>query len=177
MNLDSIYDLKIEDISLGYVYNSKKQDFTCIFCGETFDEGIVYEDNHNFITAKRAIEQHIEREHKGVLKTLLSLEKDITGLTEIQSKVITGLMEKKESKKLAEEMGISPSTVRTHKFYLQKLKRQSKIFLTIMNLLELQEEEVESKELLKNEKLNEELLKNSCETNSLHPFFTQYNLK
>lgn len=56
MNLDSIYDLKIEDISLGYVYNSKKQNFTCIFCGETFDEGIVYEDNHNFITAKRAIE-------------------------------------------------------------------------------------------------------------------------
>lgn len=64
-------------------------------------------------------------------------------------------MEKKESKKLAEEMGISPSTVRTHKFYLQKLKRQSKIFLTIMNLLELQEEEVESKEILKNEKLND----------------------
>ncbi|MGL4655517.1 MAG: hypothetical protein ACRCWM_06525, partial [Sarcina sp.] len=60
--------------------------FTCIFCGETFDEGIVYEDNHNFITAKRAIEQYIEREHNGVLKTLLSLEKDITGLTEIQSK-------------------------------------------------------------------------------------------
>lgn len=177
MNLDSIYDLKIEDIALGYVYDSKNQNFTCIFCGETFDEGIVYEDNHNFITAKRAIEQHIEREHNGVLKTLLSLEKDITGLTEIQSKVITGLMEKKESKKLAEEMGISPSTVRTHKFYLQKLKRQSKIFLTIMNLLELQEEEVESKELLKNEKLNEELLKSSCETNSLHPFFTQYNLK
>ena len=86
-------------------------------------------------------------------------------------------MEKKESKKLAEEMGISPSTVRTHKFYLQKLKRQSKIFLTIMNLLELQEKEVESEELLKNEKLNEELLKSSCESNTLHPFFTQYNLK
>ena len=86
-------------------------------------------------------------------------------------------MERKESKKLAEEMGISQSTVRTHKFYLQKLKRQSKIFLTIMNLLELQEREEESKEFLKIEKLNEEFLKNSYESNSLHPFFTQYNLK
>ena len=177
MNLDSIYDLKIEDISLGYVYNSKKQNFTCIFCGESFDEGIIYEDDRNFITAKRAIEKHIEREHEGVLKTLLSLEKDITGLTEIQSKIITGLMEKKESKKLAEEMGISPSTVRTHKFYLQKLKRQSKIFLTIMNLLEISESEDEIEECLKSKKMNEEILKNSCESNTLHPFFTQYNLK
>lgn len=177
MNLDSIYDLKIEDIALGYIYNEKKRDFTCIFCGENFDEGIIYEDDRNFITAKRAIEKHIEREHEGVLKTLLSLEKDITGLTEIQSKIITGLMEKKESKKLAEEMGISPSTVRTHKFYLQKLKRQSKIFLTIMNLLEASESEDEIEECLKSKKMNEEILKNSCESNTLHPFFTQYNLK
>ena len=62
MNLDSIYDLKIEDISLGYVYDSKKQNFTCIFCGETFDEGIVYEDNHNFITAKSVFEKQSYRE-------------------------------------------------------------------------------------------------------------------
>lgn len=177
MNIDNIYELRIEDIALGYIYSEKKQSFRCIFCGEVFDEGIIYEDNHNFITAKRAVELHIEREHDGVLKTLLSLEKDITGLTEIQSKIIMGIMERKESKKLAEEMGISPSTVRTHKFYLQKLKRQSKIFLTIMNLLELQEREEESKEFLKIEKLNEEFFKNSYESNSLHPFFTQYNLK
>lgn len=45
---------------------------TRIFCSEVFDEGIVYEKNHNFTKEKR--EQHTE--------------KDITGLIEIQSKVI-----------------------------------------------------------------------------------------
>ena len=57
-------------------------------------------------------------------------------------------------------MEITTSTVRTHKFYLQKMKRQAKILLAIMEALEFQEKKdkklkngIEKDENLETEKI------------------------
>ena len=86
----------------------------------------------------------------------------------------------KDNKALCEAMSISGATVRTHKFNLQKMKREARVFLAIM-------EQIENEELVAARKRLE--LQEDAHTprkphfdpqfaaNLLHPFFTQYNLK
>lgn len=108
--------------------------------------------------------------------SLLGLEKDITGLTDIQKKLLNLLADKKTNKEIAEEMDIAVSTVRTHKFYLQKMKRQAKIFLALMETLKIEEHKEKNVNLESEDKEQFETDK-MLSINSLHPFFTQYNLK
>ena len=106
--------------------------------------------------------------------------KQVKGLSDSQKEVLEGLYRQKVNKALCEAMSISAATVRTHKFNLQKMKREARVFLAIM-------EQIENEELVAARKRLE--LQEDAHTprkphfdpqfaaNLLHPFFTQYNLK
>lgn len=76
--------------------------------------------------------------------------------------------------------------MRTHKFNIQKMKREARILLAVLNQIE-DEDAVNLRKQL--EKLRDEEraggqgadlsdgLERSLTGNSLHPFFTQFNLK
>lgn len=166
-------ELTIEELTQGYSFDLKEKIYKCIFCNKTFIEGYIYENEDGLMTAKKAMEIHIQNEHNGVFNSLLSLEKDINGITEIQKKLLFAIFEKKDNKEIAKELEIAPSTVRAHKFYLQKMQREAKILLAILEAMEkesaLANYVIDEKERLDGEKI--------LSINSLHPFFTQYNLK
>ncbi|WP_324825337.1 LuxR C-terminal-related transcriptional regulator [Sinanaerobacter sp. ZZT-01] len=169
-------DLSVDELINGYVNNPKTGEFSCIFCGETFENGIIYPNAEKLFTAEKAVSEHVKEEHGGSFNVLINLDKQICGLSEIQKSILTHLYERDDNKTICEAMNISAATVRTHKFNLQKAKREAKILLALIQT-------AEEDPLLSNTKprektsSNEEEQKSMFEVNSLHPFFTQYRFK
>lgn len=171
-------ELTVEELTLGYIQSPQEESCTCIFCGEVYEEGIVYRSRGRTVTAERAVKEHIFDRHGGVFHGLLDLDKQVNGLSEIQKDVLTGMYQEKDNKQICEEMGISAATVRSHKFNLQKSKREAKILLALL-------EQIENETIVKQRKKTEQealpieelLVKKDFSGNTLHPFFTQYNLK
>ncbi len=169
-------DLSIDELINGYVKNPERGEFSCIFCGETFEEGIIYPNGEKMFTAEKAVSEHVKEEHGGAFNVLINLDKQICGLTEIQKNILTHLYERDDNKTICEAMNISAATVRTHKFNLQKAKREAKILLA---LIQTAEEDHLPPNAKPKEKVSskEEEQKSMFEVNSLHPFFTQYRFK
>ena len=168
-------ELTVEELSRGYVRSKKEGALICIFCGETFMEENIYNYAGTMVTAERAMIRHIFDVHGGAFHGLINLDKQINGLSE-----------KKENRELGEAMNISAATVRTHKFNIQKMKREARILLAVLNQIEDEDAVILRKQLAKlrdqerAEKAGADLsdgLERSLTGNSLHPFFTQFNLK
>lgn len=170
-------DLAVEELAAGYV--KAGETFTCIFCGEAFEEGVIYRADGRMVDAQKAAKLHVQQAHGGAVHALLALDKDISGLTDVQKTLLAAMLARKDNKSIAGEMGISLSTVRGHKFQLQKTKRQSRIFLALMQVLEdAKAPEAAPAARAKAPKASPQagppaLQGPGSGLNSLHPFFTQ----
>ncbi len=175
-NLCDFKDLTVKELMNGYFKRNETNDYCCIFCGEVFEEGIIYTCGERLLTAEKAVEEHINEVHGGAFQVLINLDKQICGLTDIQKSILTNLYDQNDNKTIGENMGISAATVRTHKFNLQKAKREAKILLALIETVEDENflNKVKPKE--PSEAINS---KNNTlfEINSLHPFFTQFKYK
>lgn len=172
-------ELVIDDLIRGYTESDNTGTCTCIFCGESFREGVVYSSRERQVTHKRAAEEHVYDVHGGVFYNLVNLDKQVNGLTKPQKDILKGMYEEQENRELAKSMGITTATVRTHKFNVQKMKREAKILLALL-------EHIENEELVRKRRAelsNKEEDKASPAAspdftgNMLHPFFTKFNLR
>ena len=173
-------ELTLEELTRGYVWSEEEQLYLCIFCGDKFEEGLIYSSRGKSVNALRAMQEHIFDEHGSVFECLLNLDKQMNGLSDAQKDVLEGLYYEKDNKAIGKEMGISDATVRTYKFNLQKMKRRARIFLAMMEQIE-NEDFIALRKRLEPEQNVENIRKPHFDTqfgaNLLHPFFTQYNLK
>ena len=199
-------ELTIEELTRGYTWDKDLRLCTCIFCGEYFEEGVIYPLQGRMVTAERAMEAHISACHGGVFHGLIRLDKQINGLSESQKDILEGMYFEKDNRELSEELGISAATVRTHKFNIQKMKREAKILLALLEQIE-NETLIQQRKHLKQraaefeasvQQHNSSTPRRSAFSdsalgrtdgaadpdpepvligNSLHPFFTQYNLR
>lgn len=179
-----IKELTLQELINGYIKEKESGKRVCIFCGEIYEEGVIYQSRGRSVTAERAMKEHLADVHGGVFYGLIQLDKQVNGLSDMQKEVLTGMYQKKDNKRLGEALGISAATVRTHKFNLQKLKREARILLAVLEQIENEEivaarEQVEDPAHMpicgrENDMAG---LEPSMPFNRLHPFFTQYNLK
>lgn len=174
-------ELTITELSNGFFRSKETGKLTCIFCGETFEEGLIYQSRGRNVTAQRAMAEHIFDQHDGVFQGLIQLDKQVNGLSEAQKDILTGMYEGTDNKDLGEELHISAATVRTHKFNLQKMKREAQIFLAILAQIE-DEELVAARKQLEADSARElprerPQADQDFHRNMLHPFFTQFDLK
>lgn len=173
-------ELSIEEMSRGYVEERPAGVCRCIFCGASFEEGVVYPSRGRSVDARRAASEHVSDRHGGAFYGLLSLGKSVHGLSETQQSVLDGMYMEKDNRELGEDLGISAATVRTHKFNIQRMKRESKILLAILEQIE-NEEAVELRKHIEEGRVPEDRTAPKPDGefagNSLHPFFTQFNLK
>jgi hypothetical protein len=109
---------------------------TCLICYGTFDEGRVYEIDGCLYDAGRAARQHVKTAHGSTAKWLTSLDRRLTGLTDTQRLLLECMMDGLDDKDTAAQMGISPSTVRNHRFQMRERERQAHVFLALMTLVE-----------------------------------------
>ncbi len=168
-------ELSISELCSGYL-EQENGDCTCIFCGEHLEDGVIYESRGRKVTAKRAMAEHMEDVHFGAFWSLLGLEKTLSGLTDVQKALMACLYEQKTTEQTGEIMGISAATVRTHRFNLQKAKREAKILLAMLEMIEKGEEPI-PRPLGTETHFHPAALDQQFSFNDLHPFFTQFRYK
>ena len=123
-----------EELKLGYI--EKENHFICLLCGKEIEKGIIYPEDGIYYDAKKYMDIHIEKTHHSVFDFLINLDKKLTGLTDHQKSLLRLFFEGKSDADIQKEMGIgSVSTIRNHRFLLKEKERQSKLFLTLMELL------------------------------------------
>ncbi|WP_209345137.1 LuxR C-terminal-related transcriptional regulator [Flavonifractor sp. AGMB03687] len=168
-------ELSLEELRRGYVTQADGT-HTCIFCGETFESGVIYHSHGRDVTAERAVREHMEDVHSGTFWPMIELEKTLNGLTDVQKTMLACLYEGKSTDEIGELMGISPATVRAHKFNLQKAKREAKILLALLELIEGDEPPIPRPAGGQGEKAPSQT-DDLFSLNMLHPFFTQFRYK
>lgn len=111
--------------------------YHCLVCGERFEKGIIYKDGDTLYEAERFAALHVDSVHGGMFNWLLTLDKKLTGLTDLQKGLLQAFRQSLSDAEAAKELGIgSTSTVRNHRFTLREKVKQARLFLAVMELAE-----------------------------------------
>lgn len=124
------------DLARGWLQDPVTATCTCLICFQGFEEGRIYELDGSLYEARRATEEHVHRTHGDPVHWLIGLDKRLTGLSDTQKILLSCLLAGKDDKTTARDMGITPSTVRNHRFQLREREKQARVFLALMSLLE-----------------------------------------
>lgn len=131
---DFAYDASLEEIKRGYI--ETETEYTCVCCGYTAEKGVIYPHNEVLYESFRYIQIHIQEEHGSVFQFLISQDKKVSGLSDIQRRLLAEFYEGKKDAEIQKELGIgSTSTIRNHRFVLREKERQAKVLLAVMELL------------------------------------------
>lgn len=140
-NEERFWEATVEELSQGFYYDGEIEKYTCLFCYEAFENGVIYPMNGRLLEAKKAVAQHIINSHGSPFDYLLSMDKKYTGLSDHQKQLLICFKAGLNDKEIVKEMdGGSPSTVRNHRFKFREKEKQAKIYLAIMNVLNNQTE-------------------------------------
>jgi hypothetical protein len=121
------WNATIEEMKQGYVYQELDEVYICLACGDRFEKGIVYTQEGVFYEAEKFTRVHIDDNHMSMFDYLISLDKKITGLTDLQRNLIEMFYEGLNDNEIG-----STSTIRNHRFTLREKMKQAKVFLAIM---------------------------------------------
>jgi DNA-binding CsgD family transcriptional regulator len=134
---DLFWDASVAELKQGYVYDQDAGIYRCLICGQSFEKGIIYSDGDTFFEAERYTQHHIHKQHGSMFTYLLGLDKKLTGLTDLQKKVLDYFFQGLTDKEIVQELGGgSTSTIRHHRFTLREKMKQAKVFLALMELTE-----------------------------------------
>jgi hypothetical protein len=131
---DAFWGCSLEELKQGYVQKADR--YTCLLCGISTEEGIIYPEDGRYYDARKFMGKHIESKHGSVFDYLISLDKKLTGLTDHQNSLLRLFYEGQSDDDIRKQLGIgSASTIRNHRFVLKEKERQSRVFLVLMELL------------------------------------------
>lgn len=130
----------LKELVSGVVVEREGKIHSCTVCGKRFVRGIIYPDGDLLMDAERAALTHVEREHGGMFSELISLGKGENGISDVQKIVLEALYEGGSDRDIALRLGgKSESTVRNHRFNLKRKRKEAKIFLALMDLIDQRE--------------------------------------
>lgn len=124
------------ELACGQARDAATASQVCLICGQRFEDGRIFEQDGALYEAQRAAAEHVRARHGQPATWLLGLDKRLTGLSETQRNLLSCLLAGKDDKTTARELGITPSTVRNHRFQLREREKQARVFLALMSLLE-----------------------------------------
>jgi hypothetical protein len=131
------WNASIEEMKQGYVYDAENEEYICLACGERFEKGRIYVQADALYEAEKFTRLHINNQHTSMFDYLISLDKKLTGLTDLQRNLINLFKEGLSDNEIVKELdGGSASTIRNHRFTLREKMKQAKVFLSIMELAE-----------------------------------------
>jgi len=133
-NSDVFWNSTAEQLKQGFILSDEH--YECLLCGIRTELGIVYPEDGLYYDARRAMLNHVEKEHGSVFDYLIGMDKKLTGLTDHQNSLLRLFYQGKSDDEVRKELGIgSASTIRNHRFVLKEKERQAKVFLVLMELL------------------------------------------
>lgn len=149
---DYFWKATVCELKQGYYFNKEINSFTCLICGKTFEQGIIYPVGEVYCTAEKAVESHLAEKHNSMFEYFLEMGKVYTGLTENQKELMKMFYEGYADKEIAEQTGVtSTSTIRNQRFSMNEKYKQAKIIVAMTELLE--EKKIKNKQNRKKENL------------------------
>lgn len=136
---EKFWNASIAELKQGYNVETeaRKEKYHCLVCGMPFEKGLIYKDGEQYYEAEKFAALHVDRIHGGMFNWLLTLDKKLSGLTELQKGLLQAFRQSLSDAEAAKELGIgSTSTVRNHRFTLREKVKQAKLFLAVMELAE-----------------------------------------
>lgn len=127
----NIENTPYEDIARGIKQDHQLQTYECLACGKTFTDGEVYPIDGRFFEAEKAAQHHLSYTHPDYLQYLLNSNARYNSLTDNQKQLLQLFAACKTDKEIAQELKISPSTVRHQKFTFREKAKQAKMFLAV----------------------------------------------
>lgn len=129
------WEAPLDDLKKGFTFREEEACYICLACGERFEQGVVYPLNGKLYEAGKFAQLHVTETHGSMFEFLLGLDKKLTGLTDLQKKLLQMFDEGLTDQEIVTEMdGGSTSTIRNHRFALRERMKQAKVFLAIMEL-------------------------------------------
>lgn len=123
----------LAELQNGYRFDQHAKSYACLFCRQTYQQGIIYPMGEVLYEAEKAMLLHIQQSHGSVFETLIQLDKKYTGLSDIQREMLQLFHKGLSDKEILERSSSgSISTIRQHRFKLKEKERQAKIFLALM---------------------------------------------
>lgn len=129
-----LWKYKMEDLVRGYALGEDV--CVCTLCGEQFERGRIYEMEGNLYDAEGAVRRHVVQKHDNTADFLLEKDISVTGISQVQKQVLKLMAAGMEDKEIAQELGITASTVRNHRFKLREKEKQARLFVAMMGALE-----------------------------------------
>ncbi|HCW54537.1 MAG TPA: transcriptional regulator [Clostridium sp.] len=127
------WNAKVEELINGYV--EKDESYECIFCGEEFTKGRIYEINSIFFEAQKTAKIHIEKKHGSSLEYILGMNNSFTGISDVQRELLKMMAYGLSDKEIAGKLNIAKSTIRNHRFKLREKEKQARLLLAIMEMI------------------------------------------
>ncbi len=129
------WEVSLTDLKQGYTYLEEADSYICLACGERFERGIVYPSDGVLYEAAKFARHHVEKEHGSMFDYLLGLDKKLTGLTDLQKRLLQMFYSGFSDNEIVSELGGgSASTIRNHRFALRERMKQAKVYLALMEL-------------------------------------------
>lgn len=129
-----LWNYSLEEIMKGYIQDDLQ--YQCAICEQSFEKGRIYQEDELLYDALGAVKKHTRTKHQSLASYLLNQELSMTGLTEIQRKLLLLLLEGRSDQDIAKALGVAQSTVRNHRFKIREKEKQAKLFLALMHSLE-----------------------------------------
>jgi len=127
-------DQSVEDLTHGYCYHADTKTYHCLLCNKDYETGEIFRYGDRYFDASKAIVLHIEREHGGMFRQLISKDSKYSSITDKQKKILELIQLGLTDRDIAAKLGISPSTVRHQKFSFREKAKQAKLYLAIYEL-------------------------------------------
>lgn len=138
MDLQSAFspEVSLDDLKRGFTFSAAGPAYVCLLCGERFVQGVVYRGGELLLEAGRAAEHHLRESHGSVFEYLVSLDRKLSGLSDVQKELLELLYRGLSDAEIARKLGKANSTIRNHRFQLRERYREAKLFTALMELLE-----------------------------------------
>ncbi len=121
--------LSLDELKKGYT--NKEGVYSCVLCRAQYEQGEVYEFDKRFFDAKRAVREHIKKEHPTYTKDLICWESKYNTLTDNQKRLMALFLSGMPDNDIAKHMGVSVSTVRHQRFMFREKAKQAKLYLAL----------------------------------------------
>lgn len=111
--------------------------YRCVVCGLGFEKGRVYSLGDGQFLAEAAALSHVQAEHGGMLKVLMSLDKRLTGLSDAQKEVLLAFSRGLGDAEAGAALSVAASTIRNYRFQFRERAREARVYLAIASLIGL----------------------------------------
>ena len=137
MNGNLFWNAATEELKKGYTHNPVENTYSCLICGESFEDGVIYPIGDALYDARKAAGIHVQTQHPPIFQFLLGMGRIYTGLSPGQEELAKLFHAGHSDKDIVTITGAnSPSTIRNQRFAIREKYKQAKVLVALVELME-----------------------------------------